>query len=795
MRRAVRFLAGLCALLLGTLTLPAASAAAGSGFLKQEGHLNTAYVEWEPVAEATGYQVFVKAADAADSAYVRLDEELVRQYPDHWRADALGLAAGRYVIKVQPVREGQALSALVTEPLTVLAHERTGYAFAKGSVPGAYRMDGTLKAGAKVIYVTEENVNTVTLGSYRGLQNIVNNVGKLGAPLDVRILGKVTGVGNHLLTISAKGAELTVEGVGNDATAYTWGFRVSGSQVEIANLAVMKVAGGDHDGISLEGAEHVWAHNCDFFYNQRQDDPEGDKEKGDGSIDTNRSKYITQSYNHFWDAGKCNLQGGNRSDTSDWVTYHHNWYERSDSRHPRVRVAHVHVYNNYYDHNDDYGIGACHNSTVFAENNYFLNCPLPMLIAGQGSDTGKFGSDNGGVLKGYGNVILGGTCVPYSQDKVEFDYYDAPSRDAEVPAAVTTKKGGNHYDNFDLSADFYAYTPDDAQDVPERVMAYAGRVEGGDFTFDMTTLTTGNKMPDTALMAALDSYQCALVRVGGNGGDTAGTDPGGDPDPAPTPTPGRSYTLTGDQVFAAMEAGQGPDSFRLGGSSSYPDSYATSSNATQTAGTDGFFTLLYGSGSRIDPAAKSFDDGWQGGHRINFNGGASAQRNAVRFQVDGPATVRVWWVGAVAAEELDQKSPRPMAILDSQGETLATSATVADNVTPMVSTFTLDSAGTYYLGGLGGKNFLYQVRVTVGAAIGELPYALDAAAGTLSVTGTVPAGETIWCVAWDEAGRFLGARPLTGQDPQAALPEGWARGKLLWLKDAALAPCCPGAAF
>lgn len=49
---------------------------------KSGGWLESAYAEWAPVSGATGYRAYVKKTSEADSAYVRLDNELIRQYKD-----------------------------------------------------------------------------------------------------------------------------------------------------------------------------------------------------------------------------------------------------------------------------------------------------------------------------------------------------------------------------------------------------------------------------------------------------------------------------------------------------------------------------------------------------------------------------------------------------------------------------------------------------------------------------------------------------------------------------------------
>ena len=63
------------------------------------------------------------------------------------------------------------------------------------------------------------------------------------------------------------------------------------------------------DGISLDTANcNVWIHNVDLYYGKAGGD--ADQAKGDGSIDIKgNSQYITVSYVHFYDSGKCSLCG------------------------------------------------------------------------------------------------------------------------------------------------------------------------------------------------------------------------------------------------------------------------------------------------------------------------------------------------------------------------------------------------------------------------------------------------------------------------------------------------------
>lgn len=61
-------------------------------------------------------------------------------------------------------------------------------------------------------------------------------------------------------------------------------------------------------------------------------------------------------------------------------------FDHSDSRHVRVRTMTVHMYNNYYQHCDVYGIGATSGSNIFMESNYFEAVKRPIMSSLQGTD-------------------------------------------------------------------------------------------------------------------------------------------------------------------------------------------------------------------------------------------------------------------------------------------------------------------------------------------------------------------------------------------------------------------------
>lgn len=508
--------------------------------LEEQGWLESAYVTWKPLEGASGYKVYYKAAGDADSQYKQLDNELIRRYPDYYRADALGLPEGDYIIKIVPVFEEEVETReVITSRISVKAHTREGFAFSKDSLmgtgSGGYNDDGSVPDDAQIIYITADNVNTVQLGvitdsrgtitATTGLVNILaaRQKGYDRRPLIIRLIGTVKASDIQGLNsngyIQIKGSyNTTLEGIGEDATVNGWGILIRESKnVEVRNLGIMLFP---DDGISLDTKnENIWVHNNDIFYGTAGGD--ADQAKGDGAADVKAfSNYITMSYNHFWDAGKSSLCGMTESQEF-FVTYHHNWYDHSDSRHPRIRKGTIHIYNNYFDGNSKYGVGMTTGGSAFVESNDFRNCKYPMLISLQGTDiadgnVGTFSKEPGGIIKAYNNQIEGASRLVYqTEDSVHFDAYLANSRDEQVPGTYQSVSGGHTYNNFDTTDKMYDYTPDEPDKVREIVTTYAGRVNGGDLKWTFTPEDDTDYSVNAGLMAAVRNYQSKLVSIGG----------------------------------------------------------------------------------------------------------------------------------------------------------------------------------------------------------------------------------------------------------------------------------------
>ena len=389
------------------------------------GHEESISIEWTD-SNAAGATVEYSAHGADD--WKAIDSQLIRQVSSgDARADILGLAAGRYDVKVTPTAGG----ARTIENVKVNAYDRSGYAhFNYTEGIGAYKDDGTLKDNALVIYVTDDNKDTVMkdLGNavvqaqmfdipyYAGVSGATTNWNKkaegigwwlnnvqytkkdkngnvnsntfsangsqLGfgnsafdnIPILIRFIGKVTtpegctaydalgeggSVGDNGHMARMKNLKnITLEGVGDDAEIFGWGFHfMAGSDAkngrgkgfEVRNLTFNEYP---EDAVGMEGVqsngkitgsvERCWIHNNTFLPGRCDNPAESDKKEGDGSCDFKRGMYFTCSYNYFEYCHKTNLVGSADDSLQYNMTYHHNIWYQCGSRIPLTRQANVH---------------------------------------------------------------------------------------------------------------------------------------------------------------------------------------------------------------------------------------------------------------------------------------------------------------------------------------------------------------------------------------------------------------------------------------------------------------------
>lgn len=526
----------------------------GITITESKGWQESAYAKWTLLSDAKSYNVYVKGGQYAD--YTKVDQQLVRNYGSYGRVDVVGLKAGNYSLKVVAVdANGAETSAYgVADNLKVVNYDRQGFAH-KGISDGvgAYNNDGTLKAGAKVLYVTKNTFKTIKASlsdgkkpvEYTGIGDILlaKQKGQDKTPLAVRVIGeiKTADAGDQLKTdqkgLLLKGnsettvMNVTIEGIGDDACFNGFGLGIiNGTNVEVRNMAFFN-QGSSNDNMEIKGTQHIWVHNNDYFYGEKGS---GDHGKGDGSLDSkDGASFCTFSYNHYHDTGKSNLCGMKKETVDNLICYHHNWFDHSDSRHPRVRTSSVHIWNNYYDGVAKYGVGVTMGASVFVESNYFRNTKYPMMISKQGTDAkgdGTFSGENGGVLKAYGNIFAEKSkyfsYITWKNSNTDFDAYEVASPSETVPSSVVAKAGGTSYNNFDTDASkMYAYTPDATVDVPAKVTGFygAGRLNQGDIHYTFNNATDD---ADYGRCAGLDnilsSYKTGLVNIFGDESASSG---------------------------------------------------------------------------------------------------------------------------------------------------------------------------------------------------------------------------------------------------------------------------------
>ncbi|MEV6817099.1 pectate lyase, partial [Micromonospora sp. NPDC051296] len=139
-----------------------------------------------------------------------------------------------------------------------------------------------------------------------------------------------------------------------------------------------------YDLLSVRRSENVWIDHNTFTDGDNPDSAQPihfgrPYQVHDGSLDiTHTASLVTASWNRFDARDKVMLIGSSNTVGPDVgrlnVTLHHNLFDGSLQRLPRVRFGQVDIYNNQYKLGGDgfeYAIGVGVQSAVYAENNHF----------------------------------------------------------------------------------------------------------------------------------------------------------------------------------------------------------------------------------------------------------------------------------------------------------------------------------------------------------------------------------------------------------------------------------------
>jgi pectate lyase len=248
-------------------------------------------------------------------------------------------------------------------------------------------------------------------------------------PYTIMVSGRISASG--MITVVANKSIL---GVGSTAEITGGGLQLGtttrpGNNVIIRNI---RFSNASDDSVSVtNSAHHVWIDHNEFLPGY------------DGSLDIKRkSTFVTVSWNRFRGTDKSMLLGHSDNYPADVgylrVSYHHNYFEGSNQRHPRVRFGEpVHIYNNYYKNIGLYGIASTENAGVVAEGNYFENVPYPC------HSVGGYAESNPGRLVQRANAFANsGTCEAggtVAEPSSFYSYQLDPA--SSVPSLVTAGAG------------------------------------------------------------------------------------------------------------------------------------------------------------------------------------------------------------------------------------------------------------------------------------------------------------------------------------------------------------------
>ena len=98
-------------------------AASSISLVKAQGWLNSAYIVWNGSGSS-----WTVTCDG-----VAVDSLLTRKIGSQWRCDIPGLKSGSHTIKVASGSES------ISATVTVESHDRSGFAFSNGALPGAFK--------------------------------------------------------------------------------------------------------------------------------------------------------------------------------------------------------------------------------------------------------------------------------------------------------------------------------------------------------------------------------------------------------------------------------------------------------------------------------------------------------------------------------------------------------------------------------------------------------------------------------------------------------------------------------
>gem|GEM_PF-1407348 len=389
------------------------SATAGDGMIA---------LRWEAVANADGYRVYQWHPE--EDLY-----ELVASVDRH-SYTVTGLENGityYYAVEAFNKRGTSPKTGRVSAtPDAALTNRPLGFASLGNEGKGTTGGEG----GTEVTVTTAADLDAIMRAREKA---------KSTEPIIIHVEGRLT-FHDSMLDVKDT-SNISIIGVGTDAIIDGFGLKiVRTNNIIVSNLTFVNAA---DDSIEVASSHNIWIHHNTFSNGY------------DGLLDIKEgSTNVTVAWNHFKDHRKTSLVGHSDNngsvDINLKVTYHHNFFDGTYSRNPRVRFGQVHVVNNYYLNNGasidggGYGIGAANQSQLVVEGNYFENVNMPIIVGWPEWKDSPIGNYPGYVR--HVNNVFDNSGEPHSNE-----------------SGLTFNP-----------ADYYAFPVDDPHNVRQLVLKYAG---------------------------------------------------------------------------------------------------------------------------------------------------------------------------------------------------------------------------------------------------------------------------------------------------------------------------------
>lgn len=265
------------------------------------------------------------------------------------------------------------------------------------------------------------------------------------------------------------GSNKSLIGLGKDAQIVGGSLMVRGENIVIRNIEFVAPYdyfpawdpldgstgnwNSQYDAVSVRGATRVFVANCTFtggiapadgvqseFFGRKY-------EHYDGLLDiTHNSDLVTAAYNHFRNHDKTMLIGSSDNRPADVgklrSTIHHNFFENTGQRLPRVRYGQVHVYNNYYLGATVYAVGVGVWSQIYSEANVFEGVGVPVYYYDRVSAPGNI-IDTGSLFVGGPVPVFRGTATWNPAEQYAYMVDPADQVKEIVMASAGAGKGRN----------------------------------------------------------------------------------------------------------------------------------------------------------------------------------------------------------------------------------------------------------------------------------------------------------------------------------------------------------------